>query len=497
MVFKNFPNFFRGLSSKFRKEFHREFTEKARIQSRNFIISKFRLEFKPPNYKILKTTTNESSSSPSSSLLNNFDSSSTHKKSSRSYKSFHSFKLSKPFKSSKATSSPPIQSSVIFSDPRIKTEHCPGCGAKFQTRDRTKPGYLILRKLESKKKAVTDPNELGADDMQKILKSMPDDILKQLYPMGVVPSLDKNEDSEEMDSGVGEGKEKEKEKKEADKEDKKKERIFCQRCYNLTHYNKVVTEEWQESVTSDRSFLSYLRRKEDAIIITVVDIFDFPGTLLTNLDELIGTKNPNILVANKVDLLPKDASGTRIKTWLRTISEKSRFSNIHDVFLISAKKDWGIRELAEAIAAIRSGFDDIYLIGCANVGKSELINSFLRSTVVEGWRHKVTSSPIPGTTIGMIGLPLTIFGTTFGYNPKGFHFPQESKYLYDTPGIVNQKQLIHLLTEEELKMVIPQKMVKPLTYYIFPGMRLQYITLIRIYTLYIITNNIFHDTIYN
>ncbi|CAG8471570.1 44_t:CDS:2 [Diversispora eburnea] len=332
MISKNSPKFF-CLSSKFQKGF----IEKTRIQSRNYIISKFQFGFESI-FKIFETSKKPSLSSLL--LLDKFDNNSL----------------------------PP--SSFIPSDPRIKSEHCPGCGAKFQTRDRSKP---------------------------------------------------------------------------------------------------VVTEEWQESVTSERSFLSYLKKKDDAIIITVVDIFDFPGTLLEHLDELIGTKNPNILVANKSDLLPKDFNETRIKLWLRTISEKLGFKNIHDVFLTSAKKNWRIQELSETIAAIRSGFDDIYLIGCANVGKSELINSFLRNTVEEGWRHKVTSSPIPGTTIGMIGLPLTLFGTTFGYNPKGFHFPQESKYLYDTPGIINKKQLVNLLNEDELKMVIPQKMIKPLTYYIFPG----------------------------
>ncbi|CAG8565026.1 5643_t:CDS:2 [Acaulospora colombiana] len=356
-------------------------------------------------------------------------------------------------------------SNTAISDPRVKTDHCPGCGAKFQTRDHLKPGFLVVPKLE-KKREITKPGELSVDDVQTIIKSMPDDILKQLYPMGVVPELkpsDKDNDGESkesMDNTCGE---------KADGITEEGERIFCQRCYNLLYHNKVVTEEWQESLSFDRSFLSFLNKKKDAIVVTVVDIFDFPGTLLEDLDDLIGVKNPTILVANKMDLLPRDVSETRIKNWLKEKSEKLGFRNIHEIFLISAKKNWRVRELAQTISAIRSGFDDVYLIGCANVGKSELVNSFLRSTVVGGWKHEVTSSPIPGTTVGMLGLPLTIFGTTFGHNPRGFHFPQKSRYLYDTPGVVNGKQLIHLLTEEELKMVIPQKRIKPLTYNIFPG----------------------------
>ncbi|CAG8548831.1 18006_t:CDS:2 [Acaulospora morrowiae] len=357
---------------------------------------------------------------------------------------------------------------TMISDPRINTDHCPGCGAKFQTRDDSKPGFLVIPKLE-KKNSITKPGELGTDDIQKLVRSMPDDILKQLYPMGVTPELippDKvNEKSYSRESAPMSGNQS---KKKTDHITGEEERIFCQRCYNLLYHNKVVTEEWQESLTSDRLFLSFLKKK-DAVVVTVVDIFDFPGTLLKGLDDLIGVENPTILVANKMDLLPKDVNETRIKNWLKVNSEKHGFRNIHDIFLISAKKNWRVQELAQAISTIRSGFDDVYLIGCANVGKSELINSFLRSTVVGGWKYEVTSSPIPGTTVGMLGLPLKIFGSTFGHNPKGFHFPQGSRYIYDTPGIVNGKQLIHLLTEEELKMVVPQKNIKPRTYNMFPG----------------------------
>ncbi|CAG8834857.1 9150_t:CDS:1, partial [Gigaspora margarita] len=60
---------------------------------------------------------------------------------------------------------------------------------------------------------------------------------------------------------------------------------------------------WQESLTTDKSILLFLKKKDDAIIVTIVDIFDFQGSLLENFDR---TYKQNILVTNKMDLIPND-----------------------------------------------------------------------------------------------------------------------------------------------------------------------------------------------
>ncbi|CAG8553331.1 2483_t:CDS:2, partial [Cetraspora pellucida] len=346
--------------------------------------------------------------------------------------------------------------SMLKTHQNIKTNYCPGCGSIFQTEDQKKPGYLVVPSPTPKKPTIkTSSNQLNNEEIEKIIRLMPDDIKKKLYPAGEIADIDSLESMEEQ--------------KKVTNEKQKDERIFCHRCYNLLNYNRVTTDTWQESLTTDKSILSFLKKKEDAVIVTVVDIFDFPGSLLEDLDILIGTDKQNILVANKMDLLPNDVNEMRIKRWLYEKCKKFGLTNISDIFLISAKKNWKVQELAQTMSTIRSGFDDIYLIGKTNVGKSELINSFLRCLIVDGWRHKVTSSPIPGTTMGMLGLPLTLFKETFGVNPKGFHFPQTSKHLFDTPGIINKNQLINLLTEEELKVTIPQKYIKPLTFALTPG----------------------------
>src|ERR1044072_6994508 len=58
------------------------------------------------------------------------------------------------------------------------------------------------------------------------------------------------------------------------------ERILCQRCYHLKYHNRIIISlSWQQTLTSDKSFLQFLRKKRNSVILTVIDIFDFPGSL--------------------------------------------------------------------------------------------------------------------------------------------------------------------------------------------------------------------------
>ena len=46
-----------------------------------------------------------------------------------------------------------------------------------------------------------------------------------------------------------------------------------------------------------------------------MDLFDLQGSLLHNLKQIAG-KNPIVIAANKLDLLPSDVSTSRIGAWI-------------------------------------------------------------------------------------------------------------------------------------------------------------------------------------
>jgi ribosome biogenesis GTPase A len=86
-------------------------------------------------------------------------------------------------------------------------------------------------------------------------------------------------------------------------------KVICKRCHGLQNFGKVeesLRPGWtQEPLMSQQKFRDLLApiREKPAVLIALVDLFDFAGSVLTELDAIAGD-NPVLLAANKVDLLP-------------------------------------------------------------------------------------------------------------------------------------------------------------------------------------------------
>ncbi|OMH82184.1 Nitric oxide-associated protein 1 [Zancudomyces culisetae] len=94
------------------------------------------------------------------------------------------------------------------------------------------------------------------------------------------------------------------------------------------------------------------------------------------------------------------------------------------------------------------------------------------------YENKVMTSKIPGTTIGVYGLPLTAFRKALiPFTPGQTQKQQQdddrrfyNQYVYDTPGVFSKKgNITSHLTPKELKMVVPTKQLLPFTYKLDPG----------------------------
>ena len=59
----------------------------------------------------------------------------------------------------------------------------------------------------------------------------------------------------------------------------------------------------------------------------------------------------------------------------------------------------------------------------------------------------------------------------FAINEEAKEYAQ-SKWCFDTPGVVQPEQVLNLLTTEELLLTIPKQMIKPRTYIFKPNMTL-------------------------
>ncbi|QBO36764.1 ribosome biogenesis GTPase YqeH [Periweissella cryptocerci] len=225
------------------------------------------------------------------------------------------------------------------------------------------------------------------------------------------------------------------------------EEVYCQRCFRLRHYNEIQPV----SLTDDdfRRLLGQIA-DTDSLIVYVVDIFDFTGSLIPGLHRFVGS-NPVLLVGNKADIMPSSLKRTKLTDWMR---QQANINGIRpvDVTLVSANKAHGIDTLLAKIDKYRKG-RDVYVVGVTNVGKSTLINEIIKSKT--GIRDLITTSRFPGTTLDKIEIPF-----------------DDNSNMIDTPGIIHQDQMAHYLSAKELKFVSPQKEVKPAIYQLNEGQTL-------------------------
>ncbi|SFA95262.1 MULTISPECIES: ribosome biogenesis GTPase YqeH [unclassified Bacillus (in: firmicutes)] len=226
-----------------------------------------------------------------------------------------------------------------------------------------------------------------------------------------------------------------------------KDMIVCQRCFKLKHYNEV-----QDVNLTDDDFLKILNGigKSDALIVKIVDIFDFNGSWLPGMHRFAGN-NKILLVGNKVDLLPKSVKHHKLIHWMKNEARELGLRP-EEVYLVSAAKGQNIKETAAAIDEFREG-KDVYVVGCTNVGKSTFINRIIKEVTGDG--DVITTSHFPGTTLDIIKIPL-----------------DDEKAIIDTPGIINHHQMAHYVDKRDLKVITPKQEIKPKVYQLNEGQTL-------------------------
>jgi ribosome biogenesis GTPase A len=354
--------------------------------------------------------------------------------------------------------------------PSVVSDHCSGCGASLQDVDSAGAGYIGPKTARHSERSTSSATSVLSDaDYERRIDNL-DPEMKELLGLG----------------------QEEKTKEIIEKDIQPSNRQLCSRCHSLTHHN-TTTDTSKDFLRSTLQYasLSFLKSKNNALIVAVFDIGDIPFSIEPLVKHL--TSNPThrvMLIANKVDILPKNALNhqQRIKDWIVQHAKRSGIptASIVDVALVSARKGWGIKSLLRAIEDHRNSTDDVYILGCTNVGKSALVNAFLKQSAAKKEdvseyakqhtarmrrEYQVTSSHIPGTTIGSIKIPLRMIGIRENtHQDINKRFMIKERYLVDTPGIINEDQLIHLIPHTQVAKWEMTKELKPVTYHLEVGM---------------------------
>lgn len=248
---------------------------------------------------------------------------------------------------------------------------CSACGADFQNSNEQRPGFLPLEKYELQKK-LSELEKLNEKSKSK--EWTPEEEVEWL-----VRTMDNKgddvRDPEEVDIEAAA------EKLELDLDSiATQKKTICKRCHGLQNFGTVdanLRPGWtDEPLLSQEKFRSLLKplSEKPAVIVALVDLFDFSGSVLPELDNIAG-ENPVILVANKVDLLPSQMGLVRAENWVRRELEYLGISSLANiggaVQLVSCKTGMGIDKMmakARSLSAEIGG--DIYLVGAANAGKT-------------------------------------------------------------------------------------------------------------------------------
>ncbi len=279
----------------------------------------------------------------------------------------------------------------------------------------------------------------------------------------------------------------------------------CQRCFRLHQYGHVDNTlrpgfSSHELLTAEHfTKLLGVIRETSGVVLCLVDIFDLEGSILKDLKHIAG-KNPVMIAANKVDLIPKNVSNVRLTNWIqdeikflcgfksprekdqerhaeakdlgwvrhRAASDESGILRRQNIHLISCSNGQGMKALMDsALAVAKDNGQKIYVMGTANVGKSSFINRLLETSYTdEAGKGKGKKKPIrtnvPLATVS--NLP----GTTLNFIK--IHIPTHAGIsVFDTPGLLNTSQLTTKLTPEELRQVIPTTPIVPTTIRVLEG----------------------------
>lgn len=231
---------------------------------------------------------------------------------------------------------------------------------------------------------------------------------------------------------------------------------YCQRCFRITHYDDVVIS-MKQGVDGDQVLQEIA--KKDALILWVVDLFDFEANLIKGLNRHLMGKDV-IMVATKRDLLPDTLGNQKLSNFLlaRLKAEGIQIKGIvicGDLALHPGREENdSVDEIFHAIDCYRAE-RDVVVMGTANAGKSTLLNALCESSVLTTSRH-------PGTTLDFNEIEM------------------EDYILYDTPGITRMDSLLTHVDDRLLKTVIPLKPLKARNYQLYEDQSLAIGGLVRL-----------------
>ncbi len=201
---------------------------------------------------------------------------------------------------------------------------------------------------------------------------------------------------------------------------------LCMRCFKLSNYG-----EYQKVAFNNDNYQNIINKiPADSLVLLTTDI------LSLNLDYINNFKEP-LLIITKRDIFPESVKEYKLINKL-----KEKYQNLKDIIIVCGKNNYNIDYLYNKIKEL-SNNKEIYLLGYTNTGKSTLINRLIKNYTDKDIR--ITESIHPETTLDKITIKIN------------------ELTINDTPGLIDNNNIINYLSHKELKKVLPNKEINPKT----------------------------------
>ncbi len=208
---------------------------------------------------------------------------------------------------------------------------------------------------------------------------------------------------------------------------------LCERCFRIKNYN-----DYKRVIKDNDYVLNLLKsiNKKDLIVL-IVDIINIPKSF-----ELIKNfKNDIFVVFSKADLLPSEMYEKKLDKICKSLD-----INYVDKLCVSSNKNYNLDLLMKKIKELKKT-NNVYFIGFSNSGKSTLLNKIIYNYT--DLNTTITTSLLPSTTLDLIEIKI-----------------DEDLIIIDTPGLVENGNLIDVIDKKYLSKIMPKKKINPRIYQI-------------------------------
>ena len=211
---------------------------------------------------------------------------------------------------------------------------------------------------------------------------------------------------------------------------------YCNACYEKML--SLNSSELEQEV--DKATLKILKDAvaTDALIVWVVDLFSFNGTL--NPDVVKKVKKLNVVVfGTKRDLFAPTISNDSLARYL---DERFAEYGINPVWikLLGNEQTVDTNEIMTKLHELRKSHD-IYMIGNLNSGKTTFINKLLKN-YENKTKWPIKTENYPGTTTDVLEIPLS-----------------NSSFFYELPDLSNGTSVLSKVEKDVQKFIIPKKQI--------------------------------------